>query len=132
MTRRTSPRRAAPVRSSPLRDAPSTTPLCSPPRRSARTLSFHALAVLALSAIQAVSAALLAALAHYQRLWATLAATHAAARPAPRPHAAAPALTLAGELLGLRTRRAGAVLLSFARVAEALAAPLLDRYARVM
>jgi hypothetical protein len=111
--------------------------LLGPPRHAAprpplfaNGFSLHSLAILFLSAVQAVSTACLAALAVSQRTWNSMNALHTASATSPQLSGGAIALVcLLAEVLTMKARFASASVLSFIEIAAVFAAPYFDRYA---
>lgn len=100
------------------------------PTRSSQA-SFHAMVVLFLSAVQAVSAACLTAIAVSQRAWHAVAAIHAASRPSKDParqNLGRGVVDLVGEVLSMRARFASAMILAFMQMCMIWLAPWFDRY----
>ncbi|KAH7104196.1 PXA domain-containing protein [Auriculariales sp. MPI-PUGE-AT-0066] len=107
----------------------------APPQRPVfqNGFSFHALVVLFLSAVQAISTACLAAISISQRAWHGFATLHSASANAPTvPGSTTAAIATAGEVFTLRSRFASAVVMSFLEMGSVFVAPYYDRYAPYM
>ena len=91
--------------------------------------SFHALLVIILSAIQAISTACLALIGVSQKSWHAANALHAASADSPRlVGSAATVVTAIGEVFTLRARFASSVVLLWLEMVGIFIAPYFDRY----